>query len=152
MVIRTTIATHNSELDYQYLRGKYYIVQNLSRTTVIEIDNHSYCSIKQCIADFLGKGYLPASQLPKNAKQSKYITTRAKLLYDNDLENILIMIGVQWIDEFEPDSLSKSLRCGVWIKTITFLSNNSKSNSIRDTYPISISYKDISHDGVEKNI
>ena len=42
------------------------------------------------------------------------------------------------------------LRGGVWIKTITFLSNNSESNSIRDTYPISISSKRISHDVVEK--
>ena len=74
-------------------------------------------------------------------KHSKYITTRAKLLYGNDLENVLIMTGVQWSDDFEPNSLSKSLRGGVWIKIITFLSNNSESNSIRDTYPISIGSK-----------
>ena len=37
-------------------------------------------------------------------------------------------------DDFNPNSLSKSLRGGVWIKTITFLSNNSGSNYIRDTY------------------
>ena len=58
--IRTTITTHYSELDYQYLRGKYFIVQNLPKTAVIKIDNHSYYSAKQCIADFLGKYYLPA--------------------------------------------------------------------------------------------
>ena len=60
------------------------------------------------------------------------------------------MTGVQWSDDFEPNSLSKSLRGGVWIKAITFLSNNSESNSIRDTYPISISSKHISRDIVEK--
>ena len=114
-------------------------MKNLPRPAVIEIDNHSYCSIKQYLSYFLGKGYLPASQLPNNAKHSKYITTRAKLLYVNDLENVLIMTGVQWSDDFEPNSLSKSLRGEVWIKTITFLSNNSASNSIRDTCPISIS-------------
>ena len=91
-------------------------MQNLLRLAVLEIDNHSYCSVKQCIADFLGKDYLPVSQLPDNAKHSKYITTRAKLLYGNDLENVLIMTGVQWSDDFEPNSLSKSLRGGVWIK------------------------------------
>ena len=137
-------------MDCQYLRGKYSIVKNLPRPAVKEIDNHSYCSVKQCIADFLGKGNLPASQLPGNSKHSKYITSRAKLLYGDDLENVLIMTGVQWSDDFEPNSLSKSLRGGVWIKTITFLSNNSESNSIRDTYPISISSKHISHDVVEK--
>ena len=79
--IRTTIATHDSELDCQYLRVKYSIVQHLPRLAIIEIDNYSYCSVKQYIADCLGKGYLPASQLPDNAKHSKYITTRAKLLY-----------------------------------------------------------------------
>ena len=85
-------------------------------------------------------------------KHSKYITTRAKLLYGNDLENVLIMTWVQLSDEFEPNSLSKSLRGGVWIKKITFLSNNPESNSIRDTCPILISFKHISHDFVEKNI
>ena len=59
-IIRTKIATYHSELDCQYLRGKYSIVQNLPRPAVIEIDDHSYCSVKQFIADFLGKGYLPA--------------------------------------------------------------------------------------------
>ena len=98
------------------MRGKYSTVKNLPRPAVIEIDNHSYCSVKQCIADFLGKGYLPASQLPENAKHSKYITSRAKHLYGDDLENVIIMTGVQWSDNFEPNSLSKSLRGGVLIK------------------------------------
>ena len=62
------------------------------------------------------------------------------------------MTGAQWSDDFEPNSLSKSLQGGAWIKTITFLSNNSESNSIRDTYPISISSKHISHDVVKQNI
>ena len=67
------------------MRENYSIMQNLSRPAVIEIDNHSYCSVKKYMTDFLGKGYLPASQLPVNTKQSKYITTRAKLLYGHDL-------------------------------------------------------------------
>ena len=79
----------------QYLREKYYIVKNLPIPAVIEIDDHSYCSVKQCISDFLGKDYLPAFQLPNNTKHSKYITTRAKLLYCNGLENVIIMTGVQ---------------------------------------------------------
>ena len=127
-------------------------MKNLPRTAAIEIDNHSYYSAKQCIADFLGKDYLLASQLPKKAKQSKYITTRAKLLYGNDLEHVLIITGVRWNDDFEPNSLSKSLRDEFWMKTITFLSNDSESNSIRGTYPILISSKYISHDVVKKNI
>ena len=91
-------------------------------------------------------------QLPDNVKHSEYIRQRAKNLYGNDLENILIMTGVQWNDDFEPNSLSKSLRSEFWIKTITFLSNNSESNSIRDIYPISIGAKHICHDIIEKNI
>ena len=69
-------------------------MQNLPRPAVIDIDIHLYHSVKQCIADFSGKYYLPAYQLPKHAKQSKYITTRSKLLYDNDLENVFIMTGI----------------------------------------------------------
>ena len=48
------------------MREKYSIVQNLPRPAIIEIDNHSYCSVKQYIGDFLGKGCLPTSQLPDN--------------------------------------------------------------------------------------
>ena len=124
--ITSTIVTHNSELDCQYLRGKYSIVQNLPIPAVKEIDNHLYCSLEQYIADVLGKCYWPACQLPQNVKQSKDITTRVTILYGNGLENIVIMIGVQWSDDFEPNSLSKSLRDWVSIKTITFLSNSSE--------------------------
>ena len=43
--IIATIAIHNSEFYYQYLKGRYYIVNKLPRPAVKDIENHSYCSI-----------------------------------------------------------------------------------------------------------
>ena len=47
--ITRKISTHNSELDCQYLRGKYSIVENLPIPAVTKIDNCSYCSVEQCV-------------------------------------------------------------------------------------------------------
>ena len=93
-------------------------MKNLPRPAVIEIDNHSYCSVKQCIVDILGKGCLPTSQLPDNAKHSKYITIRAKLLYGNDLENVLIMTGITHV--CSPDSIEIFYLCNLNILIVLY--------------------------------
>ena len=51
------------------------------------------------------------------------------------------MTGVSWSDDFEPNSMSKANRGSVWIKTLTFISNNLYS----------IASKNENHDEIEKN-
>ena len=110
-------------MDYQYWRGKYYIVKNLPRPAVIEIYNHSYCSVKQCIVDLLGKGYLPASQLPGNAKHSKYIITQSKVLYGNDLEDVLIMTGLQWSEKMKIYFVNGMVDC-IWMDLCNYINSS----------------------------
>ena len=46
--------------------------------------------------------------------------------------------------------MSKANRESVWIKTLTFISNNYFYNSLENTYSISIASKNESHDDIKK--
>ena len=63
--------------------------------------------------------------------------------------NILVILGVQWSDDFEPNSSSKSNRGSVWIKTVSFISSSTSKNELSDTYPISIRLKASEHQNIE---
>ena len=49
-------------------------MKNLPRPSVTVHEKHSYVSIKMCIADYLAKGYLPATIPTKENKVIKLIT------------------------------------------------------------------------------
>ena len=51
------------------------------------------------------------------------------------------MTGGSWSDDFEPNCMSKANRGSLWIKTVTFFSNNLYYNSLEIIYPISIASK-----------
>ena len=55
--------------------------------------------------------------------------------------DILVILGVQWSDDFEPNNSSKSNRGSLWIKTVSFISSSTSKNELSDTYPISIGLK-----------
>ena len=54
---------------------------------------------------------------------------------------MVAMTGVSWSDDFEPNTMSKANRGSVWIKILSFSSNNLYYNSLENTYPISIASK-----------
>ena len=64
-------------------------------------------------------------------------------------DDILVLLGVQWSDDFEPNGSSKSNRGSVWIKTVTFISSSTSKNKLSDTYPISIGLKASDHNEIE---
>mgnify|MGYP005705612063 FL=1 len=109
-------------------------MKNLPRPSVTVHENHSYVSIKMCIADYLAKGYLPATiptkenkviKLITDSKFCKGISRRAKYCYrDVSSDNLVVMTGISWSDDFEPNSMSKANRGSVWVKTLTFPSSN----------------------------
>ena len=158
--ILTRIPLDDSDLRQYYLDGSNSIMKNLPRPKVILHEKHSYVSIKMCIADYLGKGYLPleiatyekeVNKLVTDSKFCKGISRRAKYCYrDVSRDNLIIMTGVTWSDDFEPNSMSKNNRGSVWIKTLTFFTKNSFSNSLENTYPISIALKKENHDDIER--
>ena len=61
----------------------------------------------------------------------------------------MVLLGLQWSDDFERNSSSKSNRGSVWIKTVSFISDTLTKNDIVNTYPISIGNKAPNHDTVE---
>jgi len=137
-------------------------MKNLPRPSVTVHEKHSYVSIKMCIADYLAKGYLPATiptkenkviKLITDSKFCKGISRRAKYCYiDVSSDNLVVMTGISWSDDFEPNSMSKANRGSVWVKTLTFTSSNLYSNSLENTYPISIASKNDNHDEIEKKL
>ena len=64
-------------------------------------------------------------------------------------EDLLVLMGLSWSDDFDPNSSIKSNRGGVWIRTVTFITQTFKENRLDDTYAISIGLKEQSHDIVE---
>ena len=86
-----------------------------------------------CIADYLARDYLPLKiltkenkvyKLIKNLTFCKGISRRAKYCYRGvSSDTLVVMTGVTWSDDFEPNSMSKS-NCGsVWITILTSILN-----------------------------
>ena len=59
-------------------------------------------------------------------------------------------MAIQWSDDFEPNTSIKSNRGSVWIKTLTFISNDDQQNNINNTYPIAIGHKGDDHNNIER--
>ena len=63
-----------------------------------------------------------------------------------DPSDLIVLIGVQWSDDFEPNGSSKSNRGSVWLKTLTFVSDSYSNNELSDTRPSLIDLKSVNHD------
>ena len=70
----------------------------------------------------------------------------------SDGDELLIILGFLWSDNFDPNSSIKANIGSIWIKTITFLSDNDKKNYCTNTYTISIGHKGSNHDRIEELI
>ena len=159
-MVRTRLATTDSDFRNWYLRGVRSICNILPRPNVSILDNHSYVSVRQCIADYLGKGNLPSiipskpSEIQTETFHSNYCQEiRKRAAKDNknvSYDNLMIITAVQWSDDFDPNSFCKNNRGSVWIKTLTFFSSDYDSNKIENTYPLSIGLKKDNHDIIEQ--
>ena len=65
-------------------------------------------------------------------------------------DELVVLMGVTWSDDFDPNSSIKANRGGVWIRTVTFVSESFHSNRLDDTYTISIGQKQDNHDPIEE--
>ena len=63
--------------------------------------------------------------------------------------DIVVLVGVYWSDDFELNTSVKTNRASVWLKTLKFLSETYLFNDIKNTYPISMGLKSISHNLIE---
>jgi len=158
--ISTRIPFTESEFARIYLRGPNSILQNIPQPRVTIIEGHSYVSVKQCLCNFLSMGHYPGkitydkSKVIRNISDShsanQVLIRAAKANPSVPKEDILVVLGMQWSDDFEPNGSSKSNRGSVWMKTLTFVSDTKTKNDIINTYPLSIGLKGASHDCVEE--
>eukprot|EP00521_Asterionellopsis_glacialis_P012161 CAMPEP_0195305838 /NCGR_PEP_ID=MMETSP0707-20130614/36894_1 /TAXON_ID=33640 /ORGANISM="Asterionellopsis glacialis, Strain CCMP134" /LENGTH=1004 /DNA_ID=CAMNT_0040370041 /DNA_START=447 /DNA_END=3461 /DNA_ORIENTATION=+ len=163
----TTIPVSYNLLQSQALLGKNSIVANLPYPKVHSLDdNHSYVSIRDCIADILGFGFpldtIPLDnhysfpvQYPSNSRHAlQNIRERALAIFP-DHPSLKIIWFNEWSDDFEGNISSKS-RSPVWVKTITICPPPSfqlhKKQQLNYTYPIALGPKGANHNIVEKHL
>ena len=107
----------------------------------------------------MGKGN-HTTTIDPNAKDCQKFLTDSKIARDAYLrairynrdtsqENVVVLLGIQWSDDFEPNTSSKTNRGSVWMKTVTFISDDIQLNNLKNTYPISLGLKSNDHDVVE---
>ena len=94
-------------------------------------NNDSYASVRQCNADYLSRGCYTDKRSNENTPGYIYklidsplanivFKTAIKFNVGVDHKDIVVILGVQWIDDSEPNSSSKSNRGLVLIKTVSF--------------------------------
>ena len=57
------------------------------------------------------------------------------------IEDLGVLMGISWSEDFDPNSFIKANRGAVRIKTVTFISELLSQNKIQDNYTISIGLK-----------
>ena len=81
----------------------------------------------------------------------RFIKKNIKCIVKNSNE-ILVVLGLLWSDDFDPNTSIKSNRGSVWIKPLTFVAERTHTNDERDTYPISIGLKSNDHEKIERMV
>jgi hypothetical protein len=143
-----------------YIVGRNSVLKNLPRPNVTMVNNHSCVSIKQCIAHFFAASKMPEKKSDKkinvihnisDSKTCKEVYERAYIMNSTTpKEGIVVLMGLSWSDDFEPNSSIKANRGGVWIRTVIFISDTFCDNKLEDTYTISIGLKQNNHDVIEE--
>ena len=154
----------DSGIRKRFLTGRNSILNNLPCPKVDEHDNHSFVTIRSCINDFLSSGKLPKKHRANQnkddmisciteSKRAYEIYNKAhQMYYDKSSDEVLVILGILWSDDFDPNTSIKSNRGSVWVKTLTFVAENTHANDERDTYPLSIGLKSKNHENIERMI
>lgn len=162
-------ATTNDIRKY-YVESKHSVLKNLPIPPISSsIKGHSYVSPVDCIRDFLGHtqtGDISAFDLestmdfPTNghvqdtahSRHVHSVVERARQMFTIPNSKPMVCLVFFWSDDFEPNSMSKSMRGSAWIKTMTLLVRKENGHSATHTYPIALGKKNDSHEEVEAAI
>ena len=159
-----SLPTTDADIRSMYLSGRHSVVKNLPIPKVECIENHSFCSIRSCLTDFLMSGKSPPKikRNPRNGDSvfkieesimALYIANRVYVdMNPKNNEDIIIILGILWSDDFDPNSSLKSNRGSAWVKTLTLISDDKKCNDETNTYTISLGHKGYDHDKIEQKI
>ena len=123
-------------------------VKNLPYPSIQISDNRSYTSIRQCTSHFFAGGKIAhvinMSEPSFNkcitySKMSRAAAQRGYGINSNvDHYDVIILLALQWSDVFDPNSSIKSNRGTIWIKIVTFISEQFQEKRLENTFPISI--------------
>ena len=148
-------STSHAMICSHYVEGKFAILCNLPHPPVTKIGEHSYMSVRHMLADFMAfsntfddswdefNANLSVSSLPGSFQGQ---CSKAEAQRVNNYLPMLPVMLLKWSDDFEPNSMSKANREGVWCCTVTFCSRSTNRNN---TYLVSLAHKDSKHDAVE---
>ena len=64
-------------------------------------------------------------------------------------ERILVLLGIEFSDDFDPNNSIKSNRQSIWMKCLTISPLCKNIHSMYNTFPISFGLKDKSHEIIE---
>ena len=145
----------------RFMEGKFAILPNLPHPSIRMVDDHAYVSLKEIVSDFLAHG-TPHEEADTSftgvnvtrvgeSKRARTIHANAVSLHSGD-QPVVLMFN-EWQDDFQVLKSNKGQRKGksVWIKTVTIIPpHGMKEKSLRNTYPVAVGRKGVSHEEVEK--
>jgi len=150
-----SIPTSISQLNRDYLHGKYSIMRNIPTPSIHLNGQHAYLSLKEVIADFLGRkdsdwyDIQPLSddwytnnsvQEVGESKAAQQILRDMHRKFPNR-RDLLCLFLLEFMDDFNPSKSLISTRGSCWAKTITISPCSTLKNPVRNTYPIAVGPK-----------
>ena len=161
-----------------YTDGQFSVSKHTPIPNVIMKKDHSFVSLKDCVADFLMRNNEKLAGMDCwgriltctsnddivfnrfhhmrlfNCRRTISIVRNGnQRMIDSNLQNTLPLCPVFikfWSDDFDPNKSTKANRQSVWIKTCTIFAADIYGQKIHRTYPISLSKKGCDHEVVEE--
>ena len=149
-----------------YKDGKYALIPNLPHPTIHKLSSHSFVYIEDIVKDFLFSGgdYLevpPSSFYDNNLVQPCnpiLLTNRCQeisyaIKTSDTFEDTIHLLLLRWSDDFEPSSSNKKNRSnGMWILTVSIMSEKNNGKHTKNTYVISMGRKGDDHNVIEDEL
>jgi hypothetical protein len=156
-----------------YIDGEFAITRHLPVPKAIKVEDHSFVSVAECVADFLLRVNTKITDIYKwentvdkfiiNSQMHLFRSRRIQEARYKGIERIetfgvkegipIITLFIKfWSDDFDPNKSIKANRQSVWIKTCTIFAMDNFGKKIQETYPISLSFKGSNHEIIEEKI
>ena len=152
-----------------YLDGANALLRNVPYPKATKLDqHHSYLSIKHMIRHFLALGvnfhdlYANENTLTQhvntctsiyNSRSVSNLIEKVHDMYKDEKDHeIILLLGFEFSDDFDPNSSIKSNRQSVWMKSLTVSPIMTNMHSMCTTFPVAFGLKDKDHSVVEEKM
>ena len=143
------------------MEGKYALLPNLPHPEIRISQNFAYVSIIDCIRDLLAHGIKTDVIAPPavpglvtrcgESKRCLEILTNSSEVHGSDPSDtkLLTIWLIDWLDDFEANTVKTNRKSGVTKKTLTIAPPSESKNPILYTYPLALGPKQDSIEDVE---